>query len=156
MTIRTCKICGATSVETAFYAGVNSRCAECHKSKVRENRAENVDRYRAYDAKRAKEDPRVKARNLRYIKTPEGKARATAARKRWILKNEDKRAAHVILGNAVRYGRVAKPRHCSKCCAGGQIEGHHHDYTKPLDVKWLCTQCHVSLHKEINAAVTLI
>lgn len=147
--VYTCKICGATSDKALFYQGVTSRCKECHKDRVRENRAAKVNYYRAYDAKRFQDDPRVKERHRRYQKTDAGKASMQKSRETWQLKNAEKRAAHVILNNAVRDGRVAKPETCSRCGAGDcRIEGHHDDYAFPLMVEWLCRQCHVDHHKE--------
>ena len=147
--IRTCKICGATSEKTAFYAKVNSRCAECHKAKVRQNRAENAERYKAYDAKRFQEDPRVKERHKKYQATDAGKASMETARAKWLRENEEKRAAHVILGNRLRDGKITKPDACEVCRATGvRIHGHHHDYSLPLDVKWLCPKCHTAEHRK--------
>jgi hypothetical protein len=145
--VHTCKICGATSDETQFYAGVNSRCAECHKAKVRKNRAEKADYYRSYDAHRYQNDPRVKARHRRYAKTEAGKASRQKARDKWLKASPEKRAAHIILGNAVRDGKINKPKQCEQCGKPGRIDGHHHDYTQPLNVKWLCKYCHVQEHR---------
>ena len=144
-----CKICGATSEETVFYARVNSRCAECHKAKVKENRAAKVDHYRSYDATRFQKDPRVRARHEKYRSSDAGKESLRKAREKWRLENPEKRAAHIILGNRVKCGNVQKPDICEACSKSGcRIEGHHHDYSKPLDVKWLCSKCHSDLHKD--------
>lgn len=51
---------------------------------------------------------------------------------------------------AVAAGRLIRPEACQRCNripgrgARGQalIQGHHHDYSKPLDVEWLCAKCH--------------
>lgn len=143
-----CKVCGVTSDAAEFYKGVNTLCKECHKKRVRENRAAKADYYVQYDADRFQNDPRVKARHKRYRETDAGKASVSKAKAKWITDNPDKRAAHVILNNAVRDGRVSKPDTCSKCKSGGRIDGHHHDYALPLDVTWLCRQCHVNEHKD--------
>lgn len=146
--IYTCNICQVTSDAVEFYCGVTTRCKECHKAKVRENRAEKADYYRDYDARRFQEDPKVKARHKRYQATAAGKASLSASRKKWMASNPEKRAAHVLLNNSLRSGRVVKPDKCSSCGSGGRMEGHHEDYARPLDVLWLCRQCHVIKHRE--------
>jgi len=145
----TCKVCGATDNDAEFYTGLASRCKECHKAAVRVNRAENLERYRAYDAKRFKDDPRVLARHRLYQSTPDGIKSSAKSHKKWLAANQDKRAAHIILGNAVRDGKKNKPDTCELCGTGGRIHGHHEDYTKPLDVIWCCPTCHHRIHNPL-------
>lgn len=145
----TCKVCLVTSDLAEFYNGVATLCKECHKKRVRQNRLEKADYYKEYDASRFKNDPRVRDRHKRYRKTDAGKESLKKARQKWVEENQEKRAAHVLLGNAVRDNRVTKPSKCESCGSGGRIEGHHEDYAKPLEVTWLCRQCHVDLHNSI-------
>lgn len=143
-----CKVCGVTGDAAKFYNGVPSRCCECHKRLIRENRAAKIDYYRAYDAKRYAEDARVKDRIIRYAKTDNGKAAHKRSKKKWRETNPEKRAAHIILGSAIRSGKITKPNICEKCRIGCSPHGHHYDYTKPLDVIWLCAKCHTVEHKK--------
>ena len=53
-----------------------------------------------------------------------------------------KYAAHVMFRNAVRDKRVPLVTVCSKCSSTEKVEGHHDDYTKPFNVRWLCEKCH--------------
>ena len=55
--------------------------------------------------------------------------------------------AHAAVAKAVADGRLWRPSKCSKCRKKGKIHGHHRDYTKPLDVVWLCPRCHGAEHK---------
>ena len=147
----TCKVCNVTSDVAEFYTGMTSRCKDCHKRKVKENREGKSEYYREYDAKRFQENPKVRERHKRYQNTTIGKLSINASRKKWMEKSPDKRAAHVILGNAVRSGLIEKPNSCSRCGkieVSRRIHAHHHDYTKPVDVTWLCTQCHKDEHKD--------
>ncbi len=35
-----------------------------------------------------------------------------------------------------------KPNKCEMCKRIKPLDGHHEDYSKPLEVKWICRQCH--------------
>lgn len=145
----TCKLCGATSDTAEFYKGVNCRCKECHKQQVRLNRREKSEQYRLYEKMRFKRDAYRSEANKAYAKTPQGKAAHAAAVKRRNRLSPEKRAANVILGNAVRDGRIIKPAECSRCGdtpPRRHLHGHHADYSKPLDVEWICVACHGQEH----------
>lgn len=154
MDIKKCKKCGAEKQLSHFYKhpkaadGHDSSCKECRKDAVRENRKKNAEYYRAYDAKRFQEDPRVKERHLRYQATPAGRESMARAKEKWHKSNPEKRAAHFLLNNRVRDGKIVKPARCQECGSAGRIEGHHEDYSKPLEVEWLCPQCHTNRHKD--------
>src|ERR1017187_6135005 len=47
---------------------------------------------------------------------------------------------YIALGS----GKLVKPLACA--CGNPKIEAHHPDYSKPLDVEWLCHPCHDALH----------
>lgn len=57
------------------------------------------------------------------------------------------RARHA-LRRAVADGRVTRPSTCADCHRPGKVNGHHDDYSKPLDVRWLCYGCHALLHRD--------
>jgi ribosomal protein S27AE len=128
-----------------FYSK-DKTCKECRKSMVKENRNKNIEYYRAFDRARGNIPKRIAARKA-YQVTEAGRAASSRANKSWIDRNLVKRSSAVIVGNAVRDGKLFKPDTCSECGKGGRIHGHHDDYTKPLDVRWLCPQCHSDWHK---------
>lgn len=133
----------------AMADGHLNKCKDCSKFDTKANRCEKIEYYREYDAWRFSNDPRVKERHKKYLNTPIGMAAMRRAQYDWIKSNPEKRAAHVILGNAVRSGRIDKPSNCSSCglfFPKRKIHAHHHDYAKPLDVTWLCVYCHVDIH----------
>ena len=167
MDVKTCKKCGAEKQLSHFYKHPKTAdrlagsCKECNKAATRENRNKNADYYREYDAKRFQNDPKVRERHKAYQATPAGqesmrKAKekwatnnadlVRAAHSKWIEENPEKRAAHIAVGNAVRDGRLFKPDSCDDCEMPGRLHGHHEDYSKPLDVDWLCPTCHRKRH----------
>ena len=140
-----CKVC-AERDEDNFYKGIGTYCKEHWKEKVRLNRANNISHYVEYDRERGMRPDRVEMRR-KYQETEAGKASLKRAHDKYKKHNPEKRAAHILLGNAVAQGRVEKPDNCSMCKATGWIHGHHEDYMKPLDVIWVCAACHTKIHK---------
>lgn len=62
-----------------------------------------------------------------------------------------KKTAREAVKYAVRVGKLKKPDHCSFCAVKPtKIEGHHTDYSKKLEVIWLCGVCHMRLHHGIG------
>ncbi len=60
----------------------------------------------------------------------------------------DKYLARYTSNNARARGKLV-PSACVVCSATENIEGHHDDYAKPLDVRWLCRQCHNKHHRSM-------
>jgi len=54
-----------------------------------------------------------------------------------------------IYQRALIRGMLLRPKQCSQCLMVPRrtLEGHHPDYSKPLEVIWLCHKCHRTLHR---------
>lgn len=65
------------------------------------------------------------------------------------LTHEEKvirKAARNILQSALKQGRI-KRLDCERCGSNINVDAHHDDYTKPLEVIWLCKEHHIEHHK---------
>jgi len=51
-----------------------------------------------------------------------------------------------LVTNALSSGKLKRPSTCSSCGGKCKPHAHHDDYSKPLDVDWLCRHCHRKLH----------
>ena len=57
---------------------------------------------------------------------------------------------------ALKSGFLVKPKKCGNCGAEKErIEGHHDDYAKPLEVRWLCPKCHKAWHRKIRQQIPI-
>lgn len=54
---------------------------------------------------------------------------------------EAKRATRTVAYH-IGTGKLKKPKCCEQCGQERKIEGAHYDYSRPLDVRWLCIPCH--------------
>ncbi len=60
----------------------------------------------------------------------------------WQKKNRQKSNVHAKVHRAIENGTLIRGKCCMKCGIKCKTEGHHEDYSKPLDVIWLCRLCH--------------
>ena len=78
--------------------------------------------------------------------TASGRAQRAAERdKRDDALRRKKIAAQRAVQAAVRAGRLHRGP-CEVCGTTENIHGHHGDYSKPLEVRWLCGEHHADLH----------
>ena len=68
--------------------------------------------------------------------------------KSYYYKTREKQLARSILRQSIKDKRMIK----GVClfCGDPKTEGHHTDYTKPLEVIWLCRKHHVELHMKLK------
>jgi len=137
-----CKACGQDRDNSMFYASNKSRCKECIKTSVAENRLANIEHYRSYDRMRASQPHRVQAR-LSYQETEAFHLSHRRSCAKYRIEQPKRRDAQVAVGNAIRNGKL-KRQPCFVC--GGSAEAHHPDYDRPLDVTWLCSTHHKQAH----------
>ena len=67
--------------------------------------------------------------------------------KEYRIKNPDKTKAHYSVNNRIYRGLIKK-QPCEKCGSIENINAHHDNYTKPLEVRWLCCTCHRAEHPQ--------
>lgn len=152
MDTKICFKCGTPKELAEFYKhsrmadGHLNKCIECTKKDVRRHRDTNLDAVQAYDRERGKLPHRLKANRDRQRVNPEPHKKALI---RWTEKHPERKKAANAVSNAVRDGRLTK-KPC-EVCGATKVEAHHDDYTKPLEVRWLCNSHHKAADKERQA-----
>lgn len=64
----------------------------------------------------------------------------------WRINFPERKKAHLRVYQALKKGTLSK-QPCFIC--GEKAEAHHCDYSRPLDVVWLCSPHHRQAHKNI-------
>lgn len=122
-------------------------CGECHKCKRAEYMREWWGKLTP-DEKRAKIAQRDPERVAEEYKKRQKKRRADRPE----LKVKER--ARAVINHAVSRGELVRPSACEECSGPGReykdgragIHAHHDDYSKPLEVRWLCGNCHDAVH----------
>ena len=136
---KVCFKCGEKKPLTEFYKhsamadGHVNKCKTCNKKDVSKNYRDNIDHYKEYD----------KERNSNRTET------LTITSREHRHRNPEKYKARTALNNALRDGKIIKTP-CIKCGSEENIQGHHEDYSKPLEVEWLCFTCHRKDHGQFD------
>lgn len=129
---KSCIRCGIEKELSEFYHhkqmadGHLSVCKSCVRHRVRDR----------YESKRAEVSQYERNRN----RSEKRRAYAAERQRKYRTNNPLKTAARAAVGRAIRNGRLAKMP-CVRC-GSERSQAHHSDYSKPLDVEWLCFRCH--------------
>ncbi len=144
--MKTCFRCNKEKPLDEFYK--HSMMADGHLNKCKECAKE--DAKKTYEKIQSTPELAIRERKRQRIK--ESKRRLEGKTKKYKYK-KPRNSANVELGNAVRDGRVTR-KPC-EICGKIKVQGHHEDYSKPLDVVWLCVRHHNDRHIHLRDCKTL-
>lgn len=141
--MKRCFKCGEEKPLAEFYRhprmadGHLGKCKSCTRTDVAQNYRARLGHYLDYERAR--------------FQRPERKERVREYQRRRRHRDPVKAAANSATSNAIRDGRLI--RQPCEACGEMNVEAHHDDYTRPLEVRWLCRRHHLAVHgKESRAA----
>ena len=126
-----------------------SQCQTCHEE-IPDNKKNQSGRGKKYWRCRACHAKIVR----KYRNTPKGRAAQARASSTMYKKHKVKMLARLKARFAVKTGTLIKPKKCEVCEEVKPLQGHHEDYSKPLEVIWLCTGCHADADRERERRLT--
>ncbi len=101
---------------------------------------------------RARLDPaaeRARVRRSWHKHKPNRPPKTTRGKRDRIKENAKRRAK-----DALKRGVLVKPANCQQCGKKTVVlHKHHADYLKPLDVEFLCVDCHAARHRKDVASL---
>lgn len=123
-----------------------NKCKDCTRKDSENRRAikekDPVWREAEYERHRLKQEKR----RIEGKAIPSGNE--AECKEQWNTRNPQKKRAQVIVARAIKSGFLIK-KPC-RICGNPDSEGHHEDYSKPLDVDWLCPKHHAERNREIR------
>ena len=137
--MKTCKVCLIEKDLSQFYSdprmkdGLKKSCKDCLRKQSRDYaRSPSVRAARKEKYKLESTDPEI--REIRSKKS-------CAAAKKYRLKHN----ARSAVARALKTGTLI--RGVCEICGNTETEAHHNDYTKQLEVRWLCVLHHGIQHR---------
>ena len=170
MKIKWCPKCSSTLGSDMFYRdsskrdGLSGWCKKCRsvdskkrayrnrhidKKKRKENRAVNGDKIRS-DERRYRKENRDRMREYDRSRYGARKARVRMVNSGWQKDHPIERRARDAVKIAMSKGDIIRPNACSMCGESCKPDAHHHDYSRQLDVTWLCRSCHRMEHSSVD------
>jgi hypothetical protein len=149
LTHKQCTICKSFRTRDSFCSyykskdGLNDRCRDCIKErdKIRWDKLRSDEEWHKEYLKKLLvrgEEDRLQGKKTKY--NPEWSSK--------YVKDPIKSKARQIMSNAITSGRLV-PEPCV-VCGEEKTEGHHEDYSRPLDIIWLCRTHHKEIHRKFN------
>ena len=115
-------------------------CQKCeHRAYMREwyARPENTERHR--ETARKSRERRIE------------QVREYDRQRGFRVYDEQKTRARLAVTHAVRDGLLSRLP-CT-VCGDREADAHHDDYSKPLEVVWLCRRHHMQRHQRVNPSI---
>ncbi len=147
--IKECGKCGEPKELKDFYInramedGLTRWCKDCVKKYMLLRKQEKALKMPT-DWKKKTND--MKAYQKAYRK--KNAKKLTILKEKWLKENPERKKAYEIYKYALRKGTlIRKP--CIICGAEPEY-GHHTDYSKPLEVEWLCREHHYRAHRRLD------
>lgn len=157
---KTCTVCGLTLGLERFYFSKRKNgksyyyrfCISCQNVKAKEWQKNNPEKREEIWRRHAENSRSARAEaSRRYAaNNPE---RYKKSQMDYRLADPQKRIARNAVAAAIRSGAL-KSLPCEGCGSTTKIQAHHHDYSKPLDVTWLCSLCHGKAHSRAGLALS--
>ncbi len=119
-------------------------CKTCTKNRIAKYRLENKEKINEYDRNRPNKKQRLENDKIRRRFRPDDfdLNRTRRFRTKYPLKTK----AHRITSYAISKGKLIKMP--CEICGSKDVQAHHENYEKPLDVMWLCVDHHAELHRK--------
>ncbi len=146
--MKRCAKCGQEKEVGEFYVilgRIGRLCKTCNKIACSEYRKNNREKVAASN----------RAYRLAHPEWAKAKGRKSYQRNRQAYldrvskyreQNPEKKHAHNLIGSAKLLGKLSPPKYCEQCGAEAKVDAHHDDYSKPIEVRWLCKFCHRKVH----------
>jgi hypothetical protein len=140
-----CNKCKQPKVIAEDFYGENRVCKDCYKKRVStyQRTPEGKSSHNKANSTYILKHPDRNKETKKNFKNSEG---GRCAERRYyrskMERSPEKLRARALVNTAVRRGKIYKPERCSVCGRLCKVSGHHSDYAKPLNVEWLCHECH--------------
>lgn len=102
-------------------------------------RRRNPERVRAYEANRPAREGRLGSHGRQTAREKWTSWEATRPGLRLLFKR-----VQSVVYRAIKSGRLVRPDRCEACGKVTKPHAAHHDYSRPLEVRWLCRACHLA------------
>ena len=136
---RDCKKCDASVIGT-----INSQgswvCKACSRASAKASYKKHRKRRIADTVRAGRLDPEKKRLRQRAYYARNRELEKQRMRDRY-QRDKPKFRARQAVSRAIKAGKLSRGP-CVKCEATDKIQAHHPDYSKPLEVVWLCPKCH--------------
>lgn len=150
--MKSCRMCNEEKPLFEFYKnsqmkdGHINNCKACHNKRSIGWTKANKERVNANNRERAKRED-VKEKRKKIYTSDVNREKQRLAVQRYRLRKPFVDIAHRAIRFALEKKEISRPSNCSACDATGKIEAHHDDYSKPMQIRWLCKGCHETWHR---------